>query len=313
MIKKDRLTIVVQPDWRSSTKKVNRTTTFEFPRRIVFFAALGIVLLVNFGISGSRAISKNILLKNKLISIQGSLGQLKGVEAQFKNMRKEESIIRAFLGIESSGKNIDIYDRMGQGGTEPTNDISPISFNAKQELQELDPNRPLHLQVNDLRENVHGLMSALSKMTKKLTCRPTIMPVKDDDIWITSGFGWRKSPFTGLREFHKGLDISGKKGVPVIATADGVVEGVGYDRFLGNYVDLSHDARFSTYFGHLNNSVVKEGQKVVRGQVVGYMGTTGVSTGNHLHYEISDNQRKVNPYNFILNRAEITLAANLNE
>ncbi|MEI6127989.1 MAG: hypothetical protein WCQ99_15690, partial [Pseudomonadota bacterium] len=121
MVKKDRLTIVVQPDWKLSTRKVNRTTTYEFPRRIVFFAALGILLLVNFGISGSKAISKNIFLKNKLNSIQSSLGQLQGVESQFKNMQKEEAIIRAFLGLESSGNTSDIYERMGQGGTEPVN------------------------------------------------------------------------------------------------------------------------------------------------------------------------------------------------
>jgi murein DD-endopeptidase MepM/ murein hydrolase activator NlpD len=134
------------------------------------------------------------------------------------------------------------------------------------------------------------------------------MPVKDDAILITSGFGWRKGPFTGLKEFHKGLDISGRKGAIIIATADGVVEKVGYNRFKGKYIKIKHDQRFSTIYGHLLKYIVKPKQSVKRGQVIGYMGTSGMSTGYHVHYMVIDNNKKVNPYNFILNRDEHMLA-----
>jgi murein DD-endopeptidase MepM/ murein hydrolase activator NlpD len=145
-------------------------------------------------------------------------------------------------------------------------------------------------------------------MKKTLECRPTIMPVKSRAIWITSRFGWRKGPFTGLREFHKGLDISGRKGTPIIASAGGVVVKVGYNRFKGKFVKIQHDDRFTTVYGHLMKYIVKKKQKVDRGEVIGYMGTTGMSTGYHLHYVVIDNNKKVNPYNFILNRNEHRLA-----
>lgn len=312
MIKKDYFTVVIQPDWRASREKVAALSSFSIPRRVIYYIFIGTVLLVSFGINGSRTISKNIFLKNKLTSVQESLEQLQSVATRVETMRREERIIRAFLGLEDSDKNSVARERMGQGGAEPTNDIVPQLLNAKQEFEETSDDRPLDEQVNALRENIHGLSTILTKMTKKLNSTPTIMPVKDDEIWITSGFGWRKSPFTGLREFHKGLDISAKKGVPIIVTAEGVIDGAGYDRFLGNYVSVRHDSRFSTFYGHMNNSVVKENQKVARGQVIGYIGSTGVSTGYHLHYEVSDNQRNVNPYNFILNRTEIILASNQN-
>ena len=173
------------------------------------------------------------------------------------------------------------------------------------ELDALVDKRPLHEQVYSLLDDLGDLKGNLLQMAAHLKFRPTIMPVQDGDIWMTSGFGWRKGPFTGLRQFHSGVDFSGKKGVPIIATADGVVKSTGYDSMLGNNVLISHDARFETLYGHLLKIKVKEGEKVKRGQVIGLMGSTGRSTGNHVHYEIVDKGNKVNPYNFILNRETI--------
>jgi hypothetical protein len=313
MLYKDKLTIIVQPDWRTSRDKVAATHTFRIPGRIIFFIILCIGLLVSFGINGSKAISRNIILHNKITYLQESLDRLGGIEGKIDKIRKEERIIRAFLGIEESGKNINIHERMGLGGADPQAEITSLPLNARKELEDMPAAVPLHKQVSDLYEDVRELNVMLSKMSRKLNSTPTIMPVKGDDTWITSWFGWRKSPFTGLREFHKGLDISAKKGTPIMAAADGVVEDAGSDRFLGNYVMVRHDNRYSTFYGHLLSYKVKNHQKINRGQVIGHMGSTGISTGYHLHYEIIENQQRVNPYNFILNRSEIMLAANLAE
>lgn len=311
MTQKDKLTIIIQPDWRTSRDKVAATSMFYMPRRIIYFILISIGLLVWFGINGSKSISRNIKLCYKAAALQESLDRLRGIEDRVDKIRREERIIRAFLGIEESGKNIDINDRMGLGGANPQAEITSLPLNVRQELENEPSATPLHKRVNDLYDDVHELTAILSKMTRKLNCTPTVMPVKDDDIWITSWFGWRKSPFTGLREFHKGLDISGKKGTPIIATADGIIEDAGSDRFLGNYVVIHHDSHYTTFYGHLNSYTVKKNQKVNRGQVIGHMGSTGISTGYHLHYEVAENQQRVNPYNFILNRSEIILAANL--
>jgi murein DD-endopeptidase MepM/ murein hydrolase activator NlpD len=308
-MKNNCLTIIIQPDWGSSPKKLGSISSITFPKRVVYYLVLGTVLLVSFGVSGSWSIRENIAIENRIKSIQAKLNQINGIVTQVENIRKAERITREFLGIEAWDKNFDINKRMGKGGAESDEGFALPPLNIEQEIAEIDNNRPLHVRVHDLRRDVHELLLVLSKMTEKLKCRPTIMPVRDDGIWISSGFGWRRSPFTGLREFHKGLDISGRKGVSIISTADGVVKKIGYNRFIGYYVRIEHDSRFSTSYGHLWKYIVKKGHEVKRGQVIGYMGTSGMSTGYHLHYEVVDNARKVNPYNFILNRNEITLTA----
>ncbi|MFC1590988.1 M23 family metallopeptidase [Thermodesulfobacteriota bacterium] len=257
---------------------------------------------------GSRSIVENKKIKGRIAEVRNALKQLDDIQNQVVRIRNEERIIREFLGIEAWQKNFDINERMGKGGAYSEGDDTIPSIDLETEVQVMEDEWPLHVRVHSLREDVHELISVLSKMTETLNCRPTVMPVKDKHIWITSGFGWRKSPFTGLREFHKGLDISGRKGAHIIATADGVVKKVGYNRFIGYYVEVEHDGRFSTKYGHMLKYVVKKNQHIRRGEVVGHMGTTGMSTGYHLHYEVVDTGKKVNPYNFILNRHEQTLA-----
>ncbi len=308
-MKKNQLTIIVQPDWGTSIRKLHSIRSFTVPKRYISYLILGIVLLVSFGISGTLDIRENIAIKQRIAAIEKNLTSLETIVAQVDSIRDEEKIIREFLGIEAWQTNFDINERMGKGGTSSHDEFILDQVNLETEIEHIEETKPLHLRVHDLRQDIHELILVLSKMTETLECRPTIMPVKDTAIWITSGFGWRKSPFTGLREFHKGLDISGRKGAPIIATADGVVKKVGYNRFIGNYVRLTHDERFATSYGHLLKYSVSKGQKVERGQVIGYMGTTGMSTGYHVHYEVSDNDRRVNPYNFILNRNEQTLSA----
>ena len=118
---------------------------------------------------------------------------------------------------------------------------------------------------------------------------------------ITSGFGYRISPFTGYSAFHEGIDISNQVGTPVRSTADGIVSFVGYKDDLGNVVQISHPASgFKTIFGHLNKAAVLEGKVVRRGDVLGYLGNSGRSTGPHLHYEVHKLSDIVNPLDFIL-------------
>lgn len=118
---------------------------------------------------------------------------------------------------------------------------------------------------------------------------------------VTSGYGWRTHPVRGTREFHYGIDYRGDTGTPIMATADGVVEYAGYHRSsgYGNLVIISHAYGFKTFYGHLHNLDVKTGQFVSKGDVIGGVGSTGVSTGPHLHYEVNFVQRKLNPAPFV--------------
>jgi murein DD-endopeptidase MepM/ murein hydrolase activator NlpD len=113
--------------------------------------------------------------------------------------------------------------------------------------------------------------------------------------WLTSGFGNRKDPFTGQPDFHTGLDISAQYGTPIRATADGLVESAGYSGNYGNAVVVSHGYGISTRFGHLSRFASRPGQKIKRGEVIGYVGATGRATSSHLHYEILMNGQPINP------------------
>ena len=113
--------------------------------------------------------------------------------------------------------------------------------------------------------------------------------------WLSSGFGSRPDPITGDSDYHSGLDISADRGTPVHATADGVVDAAGYNGNYGNAVLVAHGYGISTRYGHLSRFAVRIGQQVKRGQVLGYVGSTGRTTGPHLHYEILINGSAINP------------------
>jgi len=117
--------------------------------------------------------------------------------------------------------------------------------------------------------------------------------------WLSSTFGNRKDPFTGKDDFHPGLDISASFGTPVKATADGTIESAGYQGNYGNAVVISHGFGIGTRFGHLSQFAVRPGQKVKRGEVIGYVGATGRATSSHLHYEILINGQPINPFRLL--------------
>jgi murein DD-endopeptidase MepM/ murein hydrolase activator NlpD len=113
--------------------------------------------------------------------------------------------------------------------------------------------------------------------------------------WLTGTFGGRPDPFTGERAFHQGLDIATQKGQSIYATADGTVESTAYTGEYGNLIVLRHDFGLSTRYGHLSKFNVRPGASVKRGDIIGFVGSTGRSTGAHLHYEILANGRLINP------------------
>ena len=130
-----------------------------------------------------------------------------------------------------------------------------------------------------------------------LSSTPSIWPTRG---WVTSNFGFRKSPFTGLREKHEGWDIAARNGSPVRATADGVVVVEGREYGYGNLVEVDHGYGLVTRYGHNSKHLVKVGDRIKRGQVVSLVGSTGRSTGPHLHYEVLLHGVPVNPKNYIL-------------
>lgn len=131
---------------------------------------------------------------------------------------------------------------------------------------------------------------------KKIRCIPLGRPVQGA---ITSRFGKRKDPVNNKKGFHTGIDFRGKVGDKIYATADGVVKKAFRNGGYGNYVLLSHGNGYTTSFAHMQTFLVKKGARVKRGQLIGFVGNTGRSTGSHLHYEICLDKKPINPYKFM--------------
>jgi murein DD-endopeptidase MepM/ murein hydrolase activator NlpD len=128
---------------------------------------------------------------------------------------------------------------------------------------------------------------------------PSIWPVTG---WLSSAYGSRRDPFTGAPDFHAGLDIAADRGEAVKATANGTVESAGYAGNYGNLLVLTHGFGMTTRYGHLARATVKQGQQVRRGDIIGFVGSTGRSTSSHLHYEVWWNNRLINPLRLLSSR-----------
>lgn len=162
----------------------------------------------------------------------------------------------------------------------------------------------LDAKLDRLSERAVTLEAKIKELTKiqedKLTyvaSTPSIWPVKG---WVTSDFGSRRGPFGGGRDFHDGIDIAAQWGTPIVASADGVVTFAGNRGGLGKAVVIDHGFGIKSYYGHTSQIFVHEGQKVGRGAVVAHVGSTGHSTGPHLHYEIHVDGVAVNPAKYLV-------------
>lgn len=189
--------------------------------------------------------------------------------------------------------------RAGLGGVNRYKDLedfnnSDLIINSSKKVDEIM--KALAIQSVSLDE--------ITKLAKQkavlLKAIPAIQPVKNEELkHMASGFGYRSDPFTKIRKFHKGMDFTAKTGTPIYATGDGTVRKA--DASLsgfGNHIEISHGYGYMTLYAHLSKYKVKAGQKVKRGDIIGYVGSTGRSEAPHLHYEVHKNGEVVNPLNF---------------
>lgn len=180
---------------------------------------------------------------------------------------------------------------MGRGGTAPVPPTVASSLTS--------PDNPLGILqglLGSLEARLVSVRSGIDRQQALAAATPSIWPVVG---YLSSMFGNRPDPFTGGRDFHPGLDISANAGTPIRATADGVVESAGYAGSYGNAVVLRHGFGLSTRYGHMSRVAAVPGLKVRRGDVIGYVGSTGRATSAHLHYEILLNGRTLDPLNLL--------------
>ena len=136
---------------------------------------------------------------------------------------------------------------------------------------------------------------------KMMVCIPAIQPIEKGKGRIVSGFGMRFHPILKYRRMHTGIDISAPRGTPIYATANGVIKSAGWKGTYGKAVVIDHGYGYQTLYGHMNEIIVKRNKKVKRGEIIGYIGSSGLSKAPHIHYEVIKNNKKINPVNFFYN------------
>jgi len=220
------------------------------------------------------------------------------MEKQLSKLKDFDKRIRIIANLEKGQETTSL---MGVGGPSP----SDIREKLKSERDEKGLVQQMRTDVERLQSEAISREESLSELekllhTKKemLTHTPSIWPAMG---WVTSGFGFRTNPFTGLTQMHEGLDISNRMGTPVVATAEGIISDTGNDLVHGKLLVISHGFGMTTRYSHLSKVVVRVGQKVKRGDKVAEVGMTGRTTGPHLHYEVKLNGIPVNPMRYVLN------------
>jgi murein DD-endopeptidase MepM/ murein hydrolase activator NlpD len=177
----------------------------------------------------------------------------------------------------------------GPGSAEATESVSYPDF-----LSILDE---LSAGINDREQKLSVLESLLMSRSLSERVKPSGRPVEDG--WLSSRYGKRNDPFTGKQEFHKGVDFAGKKGAEVVVVGDGVVTWAGERSGYGNLIEVSHGDGYVTRYGHNQKHLVKVGDTVRKGQQIALMGSTGRSTGPHVHFEVMRDGKTVNPAKYI--------------
>ena len=301
MIKRRSLTLIWLP--------LGRRKSWVFSIPLVLVCVLAGTLLISWvmlgaaGYVGIGLYRDTLRLKEEngyLLQKQKDLDELGLV---IKRVEKDEEIIRSVLALEKSQV---LAGDLGQGGT-PTTKLSTLF--AEDELSSASISLPakaeslsILAEAKSLQRSLQQLVETMRERRQLLNHTPSIVPLQARDYWFSSGFGWRMSPFTGMKEFHDGVDISAPKDTPIVAPGDGRVINKGHHKYRGKYLQIDHGWGCITTYAHLSRfSGVSTGQKVKRGEVIGIMGNTGRSTGTHLHYEIEINGRVINPIHYILN------------
>ena len=294
-----RYTVVFVPH---SEKKVYNLQVTVFSL-FLFLLVTGCIVGAFFWYSASYNSTRDILAgkDNRLKDVQASLEQLRDETTLL--LREARNFEDAFSGAFSAlGSDFNAQKSL--------NGDLGYFFNIRETpegtLQEVDDIRRLSAYLSSAAGPVKEIGAMLSSQSALLTEIPSIWPIKGSMGHISMFFGQNENPFSGQQYIHKGIDISTyRSGDPVVTTADGQVVTIDYMDDFGNYILIKHKHGYYTRYAHLLSTRVRLGQRVQQGEVIGYIGNTGLSTGPHLHYEIHIGSDVVDPYRYINFRSSI--------
>jgi murein DD-endopeptidase MepM/ murein hydrolase activator NlpD len=239
--------------------------------------------------------NNNIELQSIINSQQSKINKL---TIEIEDLSKRDNNMRSLLKLPLIDQDI---RKLGVGGT-----------NNKEKFNHIEYLLPEQINLDNINEKINFLLRSINlenlsyseiekkilKDKEKILHYPAIHPTSLDNSKFTSGFGYRFDPFTKKRKNHEGHDFSAKVGTEVYSTASGTVKASRYLGSFGNYIELDHGNGFVTTYGHLSKRLVKKGDIIERGEIIGKVGNTGRSTAPHLHYEIKYKNKKLDPTAF---------------
>lgn len=295
----DNFTLMIIPNRKSGVKKISIP---KIAIRNLFIALTVVTLITLFVVYDYASIKRDRAemsrLRQQTKEQQQQLREL-GLKIdefsdRMEELRQTDKKIRLLAYETNSSKKLPL----SVGGSDKETKIKDLL--GKDHAAIIDGMRKnidkLKEEASERENSFNELIGFLREQKSILASTPSLWPVQG---WVTSGFGPRRSPFGSGVEFHKGIDISARYGKAVSAPADGLVVRSGYEPMDGNAIRIEHGHGFSTAYLHLSKIAVKRGSRVKKGEIIGYVGDSGRSTGSHLHYSVFVNNLPVNPQKYL--------------
>lgn len=288
-----------------SYTKVQRTTKEKFIRFLTYFSAsivLAVLYFIVFSIFFDSPKEKGLKRQISELKVNYQIvnDELNRIETILTDLQeRDDNIYRTIFEAEPVHSSV---RQAGSGGSNSYRDLEKIEnselvIDVKSRLDKIM--KKVYVQSTSYDE----IIKLAKNKEEMLACIPAIQPISNNDLKRTaSGWGYRIHPIYKIRKFHYGMDFTAPTGTEIYATGDGTIDILeSSKRGYGNKIIINHGFGYKTLYAHMNKFNVQKGQKVKRGDVIGYVGNSGLSTAPHLHYEVWLNGKKVNPVNYYFN------------
>jgi len=297
------ITVVVIPENTSRIRQLKFSKAFlafSICFAVVFFTAISVIVYDYYRLRKTLPFLHTLEreVTGQRAQIQAFAKKIGAIKSDMMTLQEFEKKIRVIANVERSAEQDAVF---GIGGSmiEDLDTSLPLADKHNSLL------RQMHAQAEYLHEASTIEKEAFAELHKYLLGQKSLLAstpaIRPTTGWVSSGFGYRISPFTGLKEFHQGIDFATRMGTLIIAPADGTVTSVNRRGNLGKAIVITHRHGMATRYGHLKKWLVKRGARVKRGDKIALVGNSGRSTAPHLHYEVHLNGIPVNPAKYILN------------
>jgi murein DD-endopeptidase MepM/ murein hydrolase activator NlpD len=305
-----RYTVMVVPERSSRVRRfrVERTAVYFLLGIVVLFVAAMTFSTIRY-FSVEAQLKENVRLRKQNVGLKNQIAQfherISSIQEVLDRIQRFDAKLRVITELHDPKRHLALGPYESKGG-----DLLPEESRGVDPMTRLigeQPERAIEIigtqlervaiEVERNESSIRQLENYLRGQKARLSSTPSIWPARG---WVTSGFGVRSDPYTGKNTMHTGIDIANQPGIPVIATARGVVTFSGSSGGFGKVVVIDHGYGVRTRYAHLSESQVRVGDHAERGDVLGKIGNSGRSTGPHLHYEVEVNNLSEDPQNFIL-------------